>query len=332
MNTIELLRDADPASDLPAYSADDASALLARVTRPRRTRRHRVAPLSTAACLALLVALLPTWWPQGGATARASDLLDRAVVAAYDPPARPDQYWRVTTRSITSDIIGDGSWGEPDTVSALRWVRRVEYVAVNEGRPSWFVDRAGPYVRQVSGPTTRLPNLGWGKADTWTTNLTPPQLEPAQWSDFPLDTDALRARLYQAAQGHGQSSDGEVVVLIADALRTGRVPAAMRQAMFRVLKTVPGVDLGPSPVTLDGRTGVALGRMEAVGDVRQELIFDPHDASLIGERRVFTRLPGEPALESGMRRVLVDDVPDSVRRVARHEVCTFEPDGALTCT
>lgn len=331
MNTIDRLRLADPAATVPDYDLAETSLLLARATRPA-PRGRRVALLAMAACLALVFAMMPVWWPRTGATARASDLLDRASVAAYDPPARPDQYWRITTRSITSDIVGEGGWGDPDTVSVLRWMSRVQYLAVDGSRPSWFVDRTGPFVRQVSGPATELPKAGWGEPDVWTTNLIPGQLSPAPWETLPSDPDALRARLYQLAHGRGQSPDGEVVVIIADALRSGGIPAPVRQAMFKVLKTVPGIDLGKDPVTLDGRKGITLGRFESVGEFRQELVFDPDDASLIGERSVFTNLPGDPALETSVTRVLVDSVPGSVRQVARHEHCQVEADGSTTCS
>ena len=89
-----------------------------------------------------------------------------------------------------------------------------------------------------------MPKAQWSSPDVWTTDLTPAQLDPAPWDALPTNPDALRARLYQLAHGRGQSPDGEVVVIIADALRSGRIPAPVRQAMFRVLKTVPGIDLG----------------------------------------------------------------------------------------
>ena len=73
-----------------------------------------------------------------------------------------------------------------------------------------------------------------------------PATEPGSWqnptpswlADLPTETSALRARLYADAQGHGTTPDGEVFVLIADALRSQRVPAHLRSAMFEVLQTV----------------------------------------------------------------------------------------------
>jgi hypothetical protein len=38
--------------------------------------------------------------------------------------------------------------------------------------------------------------------------------------------------------------------------------------------------------TLDGRTGVALGRLDTVNGTRQEIIVDPDSGQVIGEREV----------------------------------------------
>lgn len=84
MNTIDRLRLADPAAAIPDYDQAETSLLLTRARRPG-ARGRRIALLAVAACLALVFAMMPVWWPRTGATARASDLLDRASVAAYDP-------------------------------------------------------------------------------------------------------------------------------------------------------------------------------------------------------------------------------------------------------
>ena len=42
---------------------------------------------------------------------------------------------------------------------------------------------------------------------------------------------------------HGSSVDGEVIVYVADVLRSGLVPADLRAALFQVLKAVPGADV-----------------------------------------------------------------------------------------
>ncbi|MBK8459096.1 MAG: CU044_5270 family protein [Micropruina sp.] len=331
MNTLDSrLRASDPAHDLPSYSPAEADTLLAKVTSTRSHQSRRTAIL-VAASLAVGALVSQTLLPfGGGATAAAADLLDRASLITADPPSRPDQYWKVTTTSTTSDILGEGEWGDPLTVSVLREAERVTFMAVDGTRPSWFSDRTGPYTRQISGPPTALPEVGWSTAKRWTSNLSPRQSAAAAL-DLPSDPTLLRAELYRAAHGRGVSLDGEVVVLVADALRDLPIPAALRQAMFQVLKTIPGVDVLESGLTFGGRHAVALGRLEAVSSIRQELIFDADTGEFLGERGVYSNLPGHPAQESSIRRELVDAVDPDVVATARHQQCEADAAGKVEC-
>ena len=53
---------------------------------------------------------------------------------------------------------------------------------------------------------------------------------------------------------------------------------------------IPGVTVTEGQANLDGRTGVAIGRLEeGPAKTRQELIIDPETGLLIGERSVLTQ-------------------------------------------
>lgn len=52
--------------------------------------------------------------------------------------------------------------------------------------------------------------------------------------------------------------------------------------------TLRGVRIVDDAATLDGRTGIAIGRHEANWMTRQDIIIDPDTGLLIGERRVLT--------------------------------------------
>jgi hypothetical protein len=154
---------------------------------------------------------------------------------------------------------------------------------------------------------------------------------------LPRDEAALRDRLYADAAGHGRSTDGEVVVLVADVLRSGLVPADLRRALFRVLRTVPGVDVTSTVLTLDGRQGVGIGRTERVDGFRQELVFDAATREFIGEREVDLDgisgvPPGSARGETAVIRGVVDRVPAEVLAVAVSESCVVRADGAIACT
>lgn len=336
----DLMRAADPAGGFPDYTADDRDRLLrpvlAEPTQPATRRRWRHTRWLTAAAAAVLaigllvvpgLGLFPS-----GATAAAKGLLDKAVIAAVDPPTRPDQYWRITVDSITNDSLSpEGELGDPGTIWALRHTQRISYVAVDGSRPSWYVDRTGPFIRQISGPPTPLPEEDWTTTEVWTTDLSARDEDYIGILDLPTDPAALRTKLYQLGHDQGASEDEGVLELISGILQEGYAPAELRAALFEVLKTIPGVDLVDHNVTLDGRAGVALGRAEPVRDGwRHELIFDKDTAEFIGERNVW----GDQgtATESALSRELVDQVDPEVVAAAQHYDCEMETGGVVRCT
>lgn len=328
----ERLRAADPARDVAGYSPAVSEAMLTEIvgTGKRRTRGRRWLTVASAAILAVGLVVAPVLgFGRGGATAEAAGLLDRAIIAAVDPPTRPDQYWKITTDSISSDILGEGMWGDPDTVSALRRFQRITFVAVDGSRPTWFADRQGPYVRQVSGPARALPDTGWSAVDAWTTNIAAADSGGLNILRLPRNPTLLRLELYRLAIGRGHSLDDEVVVIIGDALRQGYAPAGLRQAFFEVLKTVPGVDVVARNVTLDGRAGVALGRFEDSVDQQRELVFDVASGEYIGERMIDAGL--DATLEDAVSRELVDRVDPEIARVAKRLECQLGFGGMVTC-
>lgn len=340
----ERLRAADPARSLSAWGADDTTALLARLeTRaggvrsgsaaPVATRRRntwaRAAVFAAAAALVLGLVIFPgLGLGRGGATAEASDVLSRAQLAAVDPPTRPHQYWRITTTSITSAVVGEGSFGDPATVSAMRRVERTTWVPVDGSRPTWFVDRVGPYVRQVSGPRATLPKLGWTTSDVWTSNK-PARAGMYDLTVLPRDARALRAVLYANAAGRGSGLDAQVVDDIAAILREGYADAALRKALFEVLKTVPGIEVVADDVTLKGQHGIALGLTEQSGRGRQ-LIFKTSDGSYIGERFAWG-FGIDATNEDAVTRVLVDDVDPEAKAQATRFMCSTNEQGLVMC-
>ncbi len=363
------LRAADPAVDLPEYDPERARALLHRiVTEPpagpafpaaartappkpsaRRTRRlvlGGVGVLTAAAVTTgvLLVAPLTTPGPDGstpaGASAAAAEVLRRAAdITPVDPPTKPGQYWKITTTGTTlTTTVSDGT-----STNDLMRGTRVEYVAVDGARPTWFVDEPSTWVRRLSGPPNPPPEPTRGTRDVWTLGI-PPSAVPGSWQqpnlawlkDVPREPAALRARLYADAAGHGQSTDGEVLVLVADVLRSGLVPGDLRAAMYRVLQTVPGVEVTGHAAVVNGRKGVAIGRNETAGVDRQEIVIDPANGQVIGERSVaitgFDGIPSGTVIgDTAVTRAVVDAVPADVVRGARHEKCEVSSDGAVTC-
>ncbi len=359
------IRAADPARDLPGYELDHAQALLAQIAdraadpeRPslepigprRRTRVARRAgwTIAAAAAAATAIALLPVLPGSStidGASPAAAAVLDKAAtLTSLDPPASGRQYYRI--QSIGSSMSTFAQGQSPQNASWYRtFGTRVSYVAVDGTRPTFWVDRITKKPERVAGPVIDSASPPVGTETVETIGIAP-NVVPGSWQTpnpawlaaLPRDEHALRERMYADAAGHGPSPDGEVVVLAADVLRSGLVPADLRRVLFRVLRTVPGVGVTSEAVTLDGRHGVGIGRTEPVNGLRQELVFDPATGQLIGERDVVASneagigIPvGTMLSATAVTRTVVDAIPADVVARAQHHDCSVTPDGAITC-
>jgi len=89
--------------------------------------------------------------------------------------------------------------------------------------------------------------------------------------------------------GGSASRDEDNFGRIIDVLRWGLVPADVRAALFEALALIPGVTSTDNVANFDGKTGIAIGRTEALrGGLRQEIIIDPETGMVIGERQITT--------------------------------------------
>ncbi len=201
--------------------------------------------------------------------------------------------------------------------------------AANPSRPSWYVDSPTEVAEVLFGEP---PADATGPGQTWTTDLVPNDTagswqEPTQaWlAGLPRDPDQLRDQLYKDTSGRGRSHDGEVLVNIADALRSGVVPAGLRAALFRVLETVPGVDIVQRHA--DGQ--ISIGRLETRDGQREEIIIDPATGIYVGERTLqvqeFGSIPAGTVIEDvDVTTTLVDQIPQQVRDHAELWTCTAD--------
>jgi hypothetical protein len=232
-------------------------------------------------------------------------------------------------------------------VTILQGRTDTQYVAVDGSRPSFTVTGPATFIRQLAGdPVTPadLPEQFNGGTQTSTSNLSPNDL-PGTWqtpnssflSALPRNTAALRQRLYLDTAGAGRSADGEVFVAVADVLRSGLVPADLRAALYRVLATVPGVEITAPTATIGTSSGVAFGRYESTDGTRQEIIINPSNGDLVGEREVAVNaLDGIPARtvigQTAVSRTLLDAVPTSIVHQATVYSCSVHADAGAECT
>jgi len=239
---------------------------------------------------------------RGGADAAAAAALDDAATATIkvsDPVVGPGQYLEISTKAVyatesdTGAYLGtqDGQMYVPaDHNDDWVWVREPETVAKTFGPAS---EKAA--AESMAGRSTE-PEIVRAAKGAWYNG------KPTEWGfdALPRDPQRLLNHIYLVTAGRGVSRDGEALVFIADALRTGVVPSDLRAAMYKAVAGIPGVTITDRAATLAGRTGVAFGRDESNG-IRQEIIIDPATGQLIGERQVVLRdgvLPGVPAGES----------------------------------
>lgn len=299
------LQAADPAEELAGYSPTTAQALVDRIVgdsaayrahRPRpRARAGLTAGLAVAALVVGVVTVSDRFGPRGASDA-ARAVLVQAADQATDPPARADQWWRITSTGVDRDGVA-----------------RVQttYVAVDDSRPSVIVEET--YAAGLTGGRTSRSVRGM--------DLAPSQL-PGTWqapnaaflASLPRDVPSLTERLRTDTAGHGQSPDGEVVVYITDVLRSGLVPADLRAALYAVLQTVPGIDIGRPQAVAGRRTGVVVAYHETLGAMApftQELLIDPTTGELLASREV--PRDGQAPWGGLMERAVVDEIPAEVR-------------------
>jgi RNA polymerase sigma-70 factor (ECF subfamily) len=312
----------------------------------RRGRRRVLMAAGLVAAVAAAVVVLPSALRAPSASVEAASLLTKAADAIHptDPVARPDQWWRISSAGSSLSVV-TGTEDDPAGLTSSSWLvesTRTEYSSVDGQRPSVVVDSTTKVVRKLSGPSDAATPV-FGEGETWTTGLAPTtvpgswqQPSPAWLASLPLDPAALRDRLYADTAGHGRSVDGEAFVYVADLLRSGVVPADLRAALYRVLATVPGVEITSSHATIGGATGVGLGYYEAANGTRQEIVVSPADGELVGERYVAVEATdGIPAGTvtgtTTWTRALVDEVPAAVRAAVVDQNCTASADGGVSC-
>ena len=265
---------------------------------PRRARIWLTAAAAAAVVAALVagdVVGLAGW--RGGATAQAAEVLNNAAqrtIKTTDPKVLPGQYLRIQRTSVSATYASEADGSQYqwlDTEKSDMYIpddRSTEWVWQRSGRvPTTFFDaKSKEYVLaqkiQPHPELLRANNGAFYGSSGWAM--------AAELSTLPRDPYRLLNSIYKQTLGQGQSVDGEALVFIADLLRTGLVPAELRAALYKAAAIIPGVTVTEGQANLDGRAGVAIGRLEeGPAKTRQELIIDPETGLLIGERAVLTQ-------------------------------------------
>jgi hypothetical protein len=313
---LELVRELHPRSDGSAEARARArQALLAAVsdadspgTRRQRARRRLPlipsigllgAAVAVAAVIVVAVGLNGGAGQPASAAAAMLQRAARAAAAAGGPrQLRPGEYWYVHSREITNGAVFPDRNGRPGhdlvIVDALTTYDRQDWIGV---------DKRGAYTTRIVG----IRFLSVAARRQWERDGRPAPLSgqgsspiPADGFDrpykqllaLPTNVDALYSVVKgDARQGSAAWQRHEMFTAIGDLLRMDPIPARVRAALYRVAARIPGIQaLGLTHDAL-GRPALAIALNDTLYGERDELLFDPRTASLLGENSVVVK-PG----------------------------------------
>lgn len=271
---------------------------------PIRFRRRLLLGSAAAALLVGVIVVADVVRPAApGATAEAAEVLNNAAAATIqtaDPIVNPGQYLKIQSTNLWGSAAVDESAKEYqwlDTEKMTMYIpanRTEEWVWERSGRiPTTFFDEASKeYVErtQASGPEAYV--LRGANGAFYGPGSESSFPAPSYLDSLPREPRLLLDDIYQKTGGKGQSVYGEALVFIADLLRTGVVPGELRAALYKAAALIPGVTVTDEQATLDGRKGIAIGRIEDYSPFRHDIIIDPTNGMPIGERQVITEPRG----------------------------------------
>ena len=270
--------------------------------RPRRRWRWWAAAAGTVTAITASVLVVQTVQfednvPSAAAISQLNSAANR--INSVDEPLGPGQYRYIATHAwwmasmdrysylaenlletwVPADEKQDWLWRR-DVTGARKWVSGTESEAKADGMR---IDGS-----EWPEGEWRAPCGDWFAKDEGRT----PCASPGSWqvpneefmAALPRDPDQLYARLHEDTAGRGRDESLEMVVYVADILRSGLVPADLRAALYRVLAKVPNLQITDEVANLDGKKGTAFG-VSAKG-LRHDVIIDPATGQFIGEREI----------------------------------------------
>jgi hypothetical protein len=264
-------------------------------------RRRRVAftAVGVAAAAALVVGsvLIPSGDDSSAEAATALNSAANLTVTMTDPVAGPGQYLRIETLA-SYGIVVENTAG--DKVSYLAPQSTVIYQP-NDTAVEWVMERQQLVPTVFYGEGAKAAAMqDWeiSKSDTLTNGIFRAKDaafygspgEPARSTeDLPRDPAELYNHIRAEYTGGSNSADEAAWVWITDLLHTGTVPSDLRSALYSAAAMIPGIELVPGTTTINGRNGIAIGRIESSRDERQDIIIDEKTGALLGERSVRTK-------------------------------------------
>lgn len=263
------------------------------VALPRgRVSRRRQWTIGTAvAATALVIALLvPVALPggSGGADPAAAAVLHRVALRAARQPAvpapQPGQFVYTKTQSTQTSVYVTGL-GPSTNFQFVQPLTREAWIGIDGSGRTYETagDVSFPSATdQAAWVAAGSPDLGGGDVNDET--YPAGGLYYLDTSGLPADPQALQDLIEQRQIVGGPDGDWETFSIVGDLLRETSMPPAVRGALYEVAADLPGVELVGKIEDGAGRPGVAVAYTNE--GVRQEFIFDPTTAELLGENYV----------------------------------------------
>lgn len=266
----------------------------AAVTLPRKTarpRRRRAGFLSigVAAVAATLVVSSLVGVSNHGQSA-AADVLHQSALATIktsDPVVPSGEFLRVTTSAVYSKTSGATSY--------LTLAKDELFVPADRSQDwVWVRGASAPYKTFGAASAAKAAQAKPGETELVRAPAGGFYSEPSDssataFAKLPHDPHALLAYIHRQTAGQGNSVNEATFGYIADKLTNGLAPADLRAALYEAAALIPDVTIQDKQATLDGSTGIAIGRTDSEGNTRDELIINPGTGALIGQREVLIK-------------------------------------------
>lgn len=252
-------------------AVDAASLRVAAVRRRRRHRRWSLSALAGAAATAATVLVVPLLT---AAPASAREVLLAAADAAGQQvdEAAGAAYWHV--------------------------VSEVDYPDTQPFRREIWQARSGTSVlrdESIAATAAQATGTGLDPALIRTQGLDDPATfvvggQVLTWQDLdalPTDPTELGALLREKVNGHPSGEDNELWESVTSLLLESPASPALRQALWQVAATIPGVELVGAITDSAGRQGTAVERNELDdGWYRVVYVLDPVDGTLLETQNI----------------------------------------------
>ncbi|WP_433266018.1 CU044_5270 family protein [Actinosynnema sp. CS-041913] len=252
----------------------------------------------------------------------AREMLNNAAdaIKTVDPQLAPGQYRYIAEHAWYSRGVQHGvSVDAPDqTIKGYTYLKETarEVWIPQDQTQDWLEKRSWlPGVRWLGGsipqseadePRAMDTDTGErrGKCGDFFPKSQPRKVcgDPTDWDSpefytaLPRDPEAIVEYLREAT-AHRGSAPATMFHWGVEILRAGLMPADLRASWYRALALLDGVTVYDAAVTLDGRTGTAIG-IEDVHE-RRDLIVDPATGEFIGERTVAGPQPHDAWITPG---------------------------------